>query len=149
FLTKRKNWFGVKEKDIKDIADTTFEEPKFLSRTINVIKHQKKIFIFSIMTVVVGITSLIVFQLNLGIDFTSGSRIEIQSEASLTTEEIEESLAELDLEHKAIVLSGEDNNTAVTRYDTVLSENKITEIKQFYEEKYGIEPSVSVVSSIV
>lgn len=149
FLTKRKNWFGVKEKDIRDIADTTFEEPKFLNRTINVIKHQKKIFIFSIITVIIGAISLIVFQLNPGIDFTSGSRIEIQSETSLTTEEIEESLAELDLEPKAIVISGEDNNSAVTRYDTVLSEDKISEIKLFYQDKYGIEPSVSVVSPIV
>src|SRR5690625_5234320 len=80
FLTKRKGWFGVKQKDIKDITDTTFEEPKFLNRTINVIKHQKKIFTFSIITVIIGAISLIVFQLNPGIDFTSGSRIEIQSE---------------------------------------------------------------------
>src|SRR5690625_4439040 len=111
FLTKRKGWFGVKQKDIKDITDTTFEEPKFLNRTINVIKHQKKIFTFSIITVIIGAISLIVFQLNPGIDFTSGSRIEIQSEKNLSTEEIEESLAELNLEPKAIVISGDENNT--------------------------------------
>lgn len=149
FLTKRKGWFGIKEKEVRDIADTTFEEPKFLNRTVNVIKHQKKIFTFSIITVIIGVISLLIFQLNPGIDFTSGSRIEIQSENNLSTEEIEESLAELDLEPKAIVISGDENNTAVTRYDTVLSENKIAEIKQFYHDKYGIEPSVSVVSPIV
>lgn len=149
FLTKRKGWFGVKQKDIKDITDTTFEEPKFLNRTINVIKHQKKIFTFSIITVIIGAISLIVFQLNPGIDFTSGSRIEIQSETSLTTEEIEDGMAEIDLDPKAIVISGEDNNTAVTRYDIVLSEDKITEVKEFFKGKYDIEPSVSVVSSIV
>src|SRR5699024_10646950 len=132
-------------KDIRDITDTTFEEPKFLNRTINVIKHQKKIFTFSILTVIIGAISLIVFQLNPGIDFTSGSRIEIQSETSLTTEEIEESITELGLEPKTIVISGEDNNVAVTRYDTVLSEDKIFEVKEFFEEEYGIEPSVSVV----
>lgn len=149
FLSKRKGWFAVKEKDIKDISNTKFEEPKFFNRSINVIKHQKKIFTFSIVTVIIGAISLIVFQLNPGIDFTSGSRVEIQSDTSLTTEEVEESLAELDLEPKAIVISGEDQNTAVTRYDTVLSEDKITEIKHFFKEKYDIEPSVSVVSSIV
>lgn len=149
FLTNRKGWFGVKKDEIRDIADTTFEEPKFFNRDLNVIKHQKKIFTFSIITVIIGVVSLIAFQLNPGIDFTSGSRIEIQSESQLTTDEIEEHLADLELEPKAIVISGEENNTAVTRYDTVLSEDKISEIKEFFYEKYEIEPSVSVVSSIV
>lgn len=149
FLSKRKGWFAVKEKDIKDISNTTFEEPTFFNRTIDVIKHQKKIFTFSIVTVIIGVISIIAFQLNPGIDFTSGSRVEIQSDTSLTTEEVEDSLAEIDLEPKAIVLSGENQNIAVTRYDTVLSEDKITEIKQYFKEKYDIEPSVSVVSSIV
>src|SRR5690625_18180 len=149
FLTNRKGWFGVKKDKIKDITDTTFEEPKFFNRNVNVIKHQKKIFTFSIITVIIGVISLIAFQLNPGIDFTSGSRIEIQSESQLTTEEIEEHLADLELEPKAIVISGEESNTAVTRYDTVLSEDKISEIKEFFHDKYEIEPSVSVVSSIV
>ena len=149
FLTNRKGWFGVKKDEIRDIADTTFEEPKFFNRNVNVIKHQKKIFTFPIITVIIGVISLIAFQLNPGIDFTSGSRIEIQSESQLTTEEIEEHLADLELEPKAIVISGEESNTAVTRYDTVLSEDKISEIKEFFHDKYEIEPSVSVVSSIV
>jgi len=149
FLTNRKGWFGVKKDKIKDITDTTFEEPKFFNRNVNVIKHQKKIFTFPIITVIIGVISLIAFQLNPGIDFTSGSRIEIQSESQLTTEEIEEHLADLELEPKAIVISGEESNTAVTRYDTVLSEDKISEIKEFFHDKYEIEPSVSVVSSIV
>ena len=149
FLTNRKGWFGVKKDEIRDIADTTFEEPKFFNRDLNVIKHQKKIFTFSIITVIIGVVSLIAFQLNPGIDFTSGSRIEIQSESQLTTEEIEGHLADLELEPKAIVISGEESNTAVTRYDTVLSEDKISEIKEFFHDKYEIEPSVSVVSSIV
>src|SRR5690625_112375 len=35
FLTNRKGWFGVKKDEIRDIADTTFAEPKFLNRNVN------------------------------------------------------------------------------------------------------------------
>src|SRR5690625_1756173 len=35
FLTNRKGWFGVKKDKIKDITDTTFEEPKFFNRNVN------------------------------------------------------------------------------------------------------------------
>src|SRR5699024_11096569 len=41
------------------------------------------------------------------------------------------------------------NETAVTRFDSVLSEEKNTEVKNYLKDKYGHEPSVSVVSPIV
>src|SRR5690606_37822287 len=99
--------------------------------------------------VVIGVLSLIVFQLNPGIDFTSGSRIEILSDNSLTTKEIEEGLEELGLEAKTLILSGNNQEMAVTGYDTVLSEDTISEVKTYFEDKYGHEPSASVVSPIV
>src|SRR5690625_1436462 len=55
----------------------------------------------------------------------------------------------MDMEVKSIVLSGENNDTAVLRYDSVLSEDDITEVKTFFIDKYEHEPSVSVVSPIV
>lgn len=149
FLKDKKAWFGVKEADIKEITDTTFEEPKVWNRKLNIVKHRKKVFITSIILVAVGAISLLVFQLNPGIDFSSGSRIEVLTDTALTTEDIESDLAELELEPKKVTISGENDDVAVTRYDTVLSDDKELEIKQFFSEKYGEEPSISIVSSIV
>lgn len=149
FLTNRKSWFGVKSKDIKDIADTKEYEPTLFDREIDFIKHRKKMFITTIALVLFGAASLVMFQLNPGIDFTSGSRIEVLADQPLTTEEMEESLDELGLEAKSIVLSGENNDIAVTRYETILSDDKITEVKQYFIDKYDNEASVSVVSPIV
>lgn len=149
FLSKHKGWFGAKKEEIKDIADNSQEEPKIFNREVNVIKHQKKFFIASIAIVVLGTISFALFQLNPGIDFSSGSRVEVVAESSLTTEEVEEGLESLDLEAESIVLSGDNNDIAVTRFDTVLSEGKVAEVQQFFSERYGAEPSVSVVSSIV
>src|SRR5699024_3189045 len=45
-----------------------------------------------------------IFQLNPGIDFSSGSRVEILADESITTEEVESDLESLGLEAKSIVL---------------------------------------------
>jgi len=151
FLSKRKGWFGVKKEAIKDITDTTVEEPKLFKRAFNIVKHRKKFFMTTIILFIIGVASILTFQLNPGIDFTSGSRIEILSDTDnkLTAEEIEEGLADLDLEAKSIVISGDSDEIAVTRYETVLAEGQIDEIKTYFSDKYGHDPSVSVVSPIV
>src|SRR5699024_9674641 len=100
--------------------------PKIFNRSVDIVKHRKKIFTISITLLIIGAIALSFLRLNPGIDFTSGSRIEVLSDETLQTEIIEEDLEQLGLEAKAIVLSGEQNEIAVTRYETVLSEDKIT-----------------------
>src|SRR5690625_627918 len=46
FLKGKISWFGVKEKDVRDIADVTEEEPKLFNKQVNFVKHRKKLFIF-------------------------------------------------------------------------------------------------------
>lgn len=149
YLNKKPSWFGVKQKYIKDIVDTEDVEPTIFNRTFNIVKHRKKIFVFTVSIVIIGTISLLLFKLNPGIDFTSGSRIEILADSSLDVEEVESDLQSIQLEPTAIVLSGENNEIAVTRYDTVLSDDKIADIKTYFSDKYGNEPNVSVVSPIV
>lgn len=148
-LNNRPGLFGVKEEDIQDIADTTFVEPTFLNREFNIVKHQKKIFIATTIMIILGIASFVLFKLNPGIDFTSGSRIEVLSEQAITTEDIEASLEELALEAKSIVISGDEGDTAVLRYDTVLSKDQVADVTEHFANKFGIDPSISVVSPIV
>lgn len=149
YLKDRKTWLGVNPKKIQDIKEGGEVTPTFFNRSINIIKHQKKIFILTISMLVVGAVSLVIFQLNPGIDFSSGSRVEILADESLTTEEIESDLESLGVEAKSTVLSGDNEEIAVSRFDTVLEKEKINEIKNLFNDKYGEEPSVSVVSPIV
>ena len=149
YLKNRKSWFGVKKDQIQDINSKEEKEPTIFNRTVDIVKQRKKIFTFSIVLLIIGAISLGIFKLNPGIDFTSGSRVDILSDDSLTTEEVENDFDSLNLDTKAIVLNGDNNETAVTRFDSVLSEDKITEVKNYFKDKYGHEPSVSVVSPIV
>ncbi|ASN05125.1 protein translocase subunit SecDF [Virgibacillus necropolis] len=149
FLKNRPGLFGVKQKDIKDIKDKTEYEPKIFNREVNTVKHRKKFFIASSIMVILGAVSLLVFQLNPGIDFTAGSRVQVLAEESINTEEVKDGLAELNVEAESVVPSGDNNEIAVIRYDTVLEQDKIAEIKDYFMEKYGNQPNVSVVSPIV
>ncbi|HEY4601194.1 MAG TPA: protein translocase subunit SecDF [Cerasibacillus sp.] len=149
FLKSRPSWFGVKKESIRHISEKEEKEASFMGRKINVVQHKKKFFIASALMVIIGAISLVLFQLNPGIDFTSGSRIEVMADTSLKAEEIEQDFAQFDVEAKSIVLSGDDKEIAVARFDTVLSDSKIKEVKKFFMDKFDIEPNVSVVSPIV
>ncbi|WP_188453537.1 protein translocase subunit SecDF [Virgibacillus oceani] len=147
FLKNRPGWFGVKKKDIKDIKDATEVEPKLFNREINPVKHRNKFFIASVIMIILGAISLGIFQLNPGIDFTAGSRIQLASDTSIATDKIEESLNELGLEAKSIVSSGDNN--VVLRFDKVIDEDRISELQTYFNENYNAETSVSIVSPIV
>lgn len=149
FLDKRKSWFAVKESQIQDITDDEEVEPTIFGRSPNIIKQQKKIFIVSIVVVIIGAASLAIFKINPGVDFTSGSRIEVVADEPISSEQIEDDFASLNFEPKSIVLSGENNEGAVTRFDTVLSDQEIKEVRQYFVDKYNHEPNISVVSPIV
>jgi SecD/SecF fusion protein len=149
FLKNNPALFGVKKQDIQDIKKSNDEEVKLFGREVDVVQHRRKFFAFTIVLLILGAVSLSIFRLNPGIDFTSGSRVELLADESLTVEQVEADLETAGIEAKSIVLSGDNNDTAVVRYDKVLSEDQVAELKQEFNEKYGNEPSVSVVSPIV
>ncbi|MGG4491731.1 protein translocase subunit SecDF [Metabacillus idriensis] len=150
WLDKKQGYFGVKKKDIIDLSKSTEDVDAPTSfDNVDFIKHRKKFFALSGLLLVAGIVLLLVMRLNLGIDFASGTRIEVGSDQSLTAEEVEKEFAELDLETKDIVLSGNNNQIAVARLIGVLDKNEIAEVKDHFNKAYGKEPSVSTVSPTV
>ncbi|WP_138415591.1 protein translocase subunit SecDF [Aquibacillus sediminis] len=148
-LNKRPGWFGVKQQDIKDIADPTEVEPKVFGRQFDFVSHRKKFFTIAIVLVTAGVLFLGIFQLNLGIDFTDGSRVEIGAENSLTAEQIEEDFESLKLTPENIVLSGDNNDRAVARFDKELSQDTVTEVRTYFNDEYGQNPNVSTVSPVI
>lgn len=148
FLKNRKSWFGVKSKEIKELSAKE-EEPKLFNRNVNFVQHRKKFFLFTGVLIILGFAALLIFKINPGIDFTSGSRIEVAANEEINVDEVENTFDELGYEAKSIVLSGENNNMAVARFETVLSDQEVFQVQETFEEIYGSEPAVSVVSPIV
>ena len=150
FLDNRKSWFGVKKKYIHNLSEkidlmslpTRFDK-------IDFVKHRKVFYSISIGITIIGIIFLFVFKLNLGIDFTSGTRIEIASKEALTTEQIKTEIDKFDIEAKDIRLAGTNNENAVVRTVGVLDKQEIAELKDHFKKDYGSEPNVSTVSPTV
>ncbi|MGX1192761.1 protein translocase subunit SecDF [Metabacillus sp. SLBN-84] len=147
WLDKKPGYFGVNKKDIIDLSKSTedVDAPTKFDK-VDFVKHRKKFFAASGILLAAGLVLLIIFRLNLGIDFSSGTRIEIGADKTLTAEEVEKDLESLDLEAKDIVFAGNQNQTAVARFAGVLDKGEIAEVKDFFNEKYGKEPSISTVS---
>ncbi|WP_077214091.1 protein translocase subunit SecDF [Bacillus dakarensis] len=149
-FNKKPGWFGVKQKDMKDIAENfdTIDLPTKFDKW-DLVKHRKKFFVISGIMVLAGLISLGIFRLNLGIDFTSGTRIEIQANSALTADEYQQKLKENGIETDDIVISGEDSNIGVARLKDELTQDEIAQLKSNFLEEYGSEPNVSTVSPTV
>lgn len=150
-FNKKLGWFGVKQNEIHDISEgiDAIDLPTMFDRW-DFVKHRKKFFGFSIAVTALGIIALLVFGLNLGIDFTSGTRIELQSDKAITVADYKKELKANGIDTDDIVISGEDKNIAVARYkDDDLSKNEIAELKANFKEKFGAEPNVSTVSPTI
>ncbi|MED4010977.1 protein translocase subunit SecDF [Priestia aryabhattai] len=150
WFDKKPGYFGVKKEQIHDLSkdDGTTVLPTRWDK-IDFVKYRKAFFTFSSVLVIIGIISVAVFRLNLGIDFTSGTRIEIPANHTVTQAEIQREMKSLDIKTDDIVITGKSNDTGVVRVVGVLNKKEIANLKDHFKDKYGSEPNVSTVSPTV
>lgn len=141
-------FFGIKEKNRyklsegKDIEDLTTPWDRF-----DFVKHTKKFFAFSIALLILGVGALAVFNLNLGVDFTSGTRADIEISDEAGVDDVESTLEELGIAPESITTSGD--NTVVARYTSDLSQDEVTSMQDTFNEMYGATPMISTVSPVI
>ncbi|TCT27098.1 protein translocase subunit secF /protein translocase subunit secD [Melghiribacillus thermohalophilus] len=145
-LNHKPGYFGVKKEAIKDITKGEEVEATFFGKTFNFVKHSKKFFAISAVLIAAGIVSLFTLQLNLGIDFTSGSRVQVMADNTLDIEEVRDGYESLGLNPVEIVSAGDQGELAIARFDRVLNQEEIAEIGEHFSAQYGNEPSVSTVT---
>ncbi|MGF9890480.1 protein translocase subunit SecDF [Priestia megaterium] len=150
WFDKKPGYFGVKKDQIHDLSkdDGTTVLPTAWDK-IDFVKYRKAFFTFSSVLVIIGIISVAVFRLNLGIDFTSGTRIEIPANHTVTQAEIQGEMKSLDIKTDDVVITGKSNDTGVVRVVGVLDKKEIANLKDHFKDKYGSEPNVSTVSPTV
>ena len=148
YLDNKPGLFGLKQKHIHlisegvDVQDLTTAWDK-----LDFAKHANKFFALSGVLIVAGIVVLFIFKLNLGIDFTSGTRADIQVTDGVTAETVNNELKDLGVEPESISTSG--NNTVVARYATDLNKEEVANVQSYFKEKYGAEPMLSTVSPVI
>ncbi|OZM57829.1 protein translocase subunit SecDF [Lottiidibacillus patelloidae] len=148
YMDKKPGLFGLKQEEIKDIANSQegIYEPKY---KFDFVSKRKRFFTASIGFIVIGLLSLLIFGLNLGIDFVSGTKVEITPNVSITNEQFESDLTEMDLKPNAVTAAGQNDSMKFAHYAGVFSKDEIANVKEKLQDKYGVEPNVSTVSPVV
>lgn len=149
-LNGKTGLFGIAKKHVHpayeevDTLDLTTKFDRF-----DFVNTRKRYFTLSIVLLITGAIVLGIFKLNLGIDFASGTRVEILTEEALSADEIEEFTESIGYPTSDIVISGDAKNIGVLRYIDEFSQNEISELQTSIAEQYGAEPNISTVSSTV
>lgn len=152
-LDKRPGWFGVRKKDIHNLSEKLdlMHLPTRFDR-FDFVKKRKVFYGISIAITIVGIIFLLVFKVNLGIDFTNGTRIEISSnnpDKAITTEQIQKEMDKFNFEVKDVTLAGNNNEIGVVRIVDALDKEEIAQVKDHFKKDLGVEPNVSTVSPAI
>ncbi len=148
YFNKKITWFGVAKKNIHNITEgKDIQDLSSIWDRFDFVKHANKFFALSGLMIVAGIVILFIFKLNLGIDFTSGTRADISTNGNVTESEVTEELSDLGVPAESITMSGED--TFVARYATDLNQEEVTDLQNHFNELYGSEPMISTVSPVI
>lgn len=91
---------------------------------------RKRYFTFSIIFILIGVIILSIFKLNLGIDFASGTRVEVLTNEPLTEERVLTYMEDLGYPSDDIVISGDTKNIAAVRYVDEFSQDEILKLKK-------------------
>jgi SecD/SecF fusion protein len=143
FFGIRKDRIHAPEEGIETLELTT----KF--DRFNFVETRKTFYTLSIILLIAGAIMLSVFKLNLGIDFSSGTRVEVLSSESLTQEQLSNQLEELGYPSSDIVISGDNRDIGVVRYKDEFNQEEVNKFKAELSEVYGSDPNISTVSSTV
>ncbi|MGV3244125.1 protein translocase subunit SecDF [Staphylococcus sp. 11261D007BR] len=147
---KRLWWFGVKQKQVHninegyDIHDLSTPYDRF-----DFMKLAKPLFTFSGIVIIVGIVIVFIFKLNLGIDFTSGTRVDLQSNQAMKQTEVEQRLDRIDLPPDQMSVGGSNDENVSMQYKRDLSKDEIAQLNTTLNEAYGNEPTVNTVSPVI
>ncbi len=145
-------WFGVKRNQIPDVTKGE-KQFYFGFKKVDFLSYSKKIILAAIIVLVCALGSGVINSanhngfMNLGIDFSSGTKLTISSETAITSEEVEEKLKSLGYDHFSYQESGDTTVYATTKDS--LTTDQLTEIKTAFTEAYGIEPGDNVVTPVV
>ncbi|UXU85012.1 protein translocase subunit SecDF [Mammaliicoccus sciuri] len=150
YFKKKYNWFGVSKKDRHDISERLdVHDLRTVYDKINFVKLAKPLLTFSIITIIVGAIIVSIFKLNLGIDFTSGTRVDLQSDQAIKTEQVSKQFKDMGLDPSQVTTSGTGNKMATVQFKDALNKSEVQKVKSDFGKSLGHDPNVSTVSPVV
>ncbi len=149
YLDGKVGLFGVNKSRVHKIEEgvDTLDLTTHFDR-FDFVHNRNKFFTLSAILIIAGMIVLGMFKLNLGIDFSSGSRVEVQSEHALTKENVQSYINKIGFSSDDIVISGK-NDRAVIRYKQDFSKDEVKKMKAEFNKEFGHEPAISTVSPTI
>ncbi|MEG0093846.1 MAG: protein translocase subunit SecD, partial [Erysipelotrichaceae bacterium] len=154
-LDNRRDLFGVKDSQVPDVSkgENQFYFGPFKSFDF---VGKAKYFILTSVSIVVLALACGVFQaangngpFNLGIDFTSGTKITVQSDTKISETKIREIFSKNDLKASAVKLSGDNSNIANVTVKTAISEKDMAKLKADLKAVYKYDVNDNVVTPVI
>lgn len=150
FFKKKLWWFGVKKSQIhninegKDVSELTTPYDR-----IDFMKLAKPLFALSGLIIAAGIIILFIFKLNLGIDFTAGTRIDAESNHALRQADVEKKMDSIGLKPDQLSIGGNNDTKASMQFKHDLSKEEVSKVKSTIKDEFGHEPTVNTVSPVI
>ena len=154
-LDNKKAWFGVKESEIPNLQKGENKIHENPYRKIDFVHVSRKFVAFSCAVAVVAVALVGVRAasgkegLNLGIDFSSGTKITVVADTTLNTNEVNDTFVSLGYTPSKIQLAGDNNTNATVIMKEAIDQDSLETLKANLKEIYGHEASDSVVTPIV
>ena len=143
-------WFGIPKNRVhapEEQVETLDLTTKF--DRLDFVHTRKKFYVISAVLLISGVIVLGIFKLNLGIDFSSGTRVEVLADHKVTKDEISTYLDKIGHPTTDIVISGDTSNIGVMRYKDDFNQAEVNKFKSDLKSEYGSDPNISTVSSTV
>ena len=155
WLDDKKAWFGVKESDLPNVAkgESRFFYGKFAN--VDFVALSKKWMIGALAVAIIGLACM-AFNglsgkgaLNLGIDFTSGTKMTVQSDAAINKDTLKAELAELGIKADSIKINGEKDEMATVFVKEAVNQDTMNKAKESLKATYKHEVNDNTVTPII
>lgn len=108
----------------------------------DIVKHRKKIFILTLLIVAVSIILLFVRGLNLGVDFVSGTRLDIHVKPNVDLEKARTVLTGLGYHDPDVRTGGSENEFVFFRVSHSMERNQINQIEAAFEKAFQTDVNI-------
>ncbi|MNI18448.1 bifunctional preprotein translocase subunit SecD/SecF [compost metagenome] len=115
-------YFGVPQSQIFDSNEQGFKPDAYPS--FDFVSRRKLFFTISIAVTVLGIGSLLVQNLNYGVDFKAGTSLDITLSQSIDKNKAEEIVRSAGFEPSIVTIGGDQQNRVALRFDKVLDSDQ-------------------------
>ena len=145
-------WFGVKKSQMPDLSKG---ESQFYTgtRNFNYTGISKKVITVAAV-ILLAAAGMGIFQMasgngpvNLGIDFSSGTKLTVASETALTTDAVKAEMEKLSYDDFTYQSAGDNTVYAITKDSIETAE--LTKLKADLKDTFGVEPGDNVVTPVV